>query len=370
MRHAQPHEPFDDIRRIAVLRGGGLGDLMFAEPAIRALAHAYPRARITLLCFPAQAALLRGRPSPVHRVEVLPVYPGVRPGTEDPAAAAAWLQRMRDQRFDLAVQVHGGGRFSNPFLLKLGARHTVGLATRDATPLERTMSYVYYQNEVFRALEVVGLAGARPVALEAALEVTPDDRARARLLLPEGDGPLLVIHPGATDLRRRWPADRFAEVAARAVDAGMRVAVVADVSERDLADGLVARARQALAPMVAGRLTSLAARADLGQLLGVFAHAHVVLGNDSGPRHLAQATGAATVGIFWIGNLINAGPLTRERQRALLSWTNRCPVCGVDVTQSGAERCEHDVSFVTDVTVQDVAEAVETLTARSRPLPV
>lgn len=370
MRRTEPHEPFNDIRRIAVLRGGGLGDLMFAEPAIRALAHAYPRAEITLLCFPAQAALLAGRPSPVHHVEVLPVYPGVRPGPEDPAAAAAWLQRMRDRRFDLAVQVHGGGRYSNPFLRELGARHTVGLATPDATPLERTMPYVYYQNEVFRALEVACLAGAAPVTLEAALEVTPEDRERARPLLPEGRGPLLVIHPGATDPRRRWPADRFAAVAARAVASGMRVAVVADDSESDIADGLVARARQSVASTAAGRLASLAGRADLGQLLGVFAHADVVLGNDSGPRHLAQATGVATVGIFWIGNLVNAGPLTRERQRALVSWTTTCPVCGVDVTRSGAERCEHDVSFVADVTVEDVADAVEALRARSHPLPV
>jgi ADP-heptose:LPS heptosyltransferase len=370
MRLAQRHQPFDDIRRIAVLRGGGLGDLMFAEPAIRALAHAYPRAEITLLCFPAQAAVLAGRPSPVQHVEVLPVHPGVRPGTHDPAAAQAWLERMRDQRFDLAVQVHGGGRFSNPFLLELGARHTVGLATPDAVQLERTVPYVYYQNEVFRALEVVALAGAEPVTVEAELAVTSDDRERARPLLPDGSGPLLVIHPGATDPRRRWPAERFADVAAQAVEAGMRVAVVADDSERHISEDIVVRARRSVAPADADRLVSLAGRVDLGQLLGVFAHAAVVLGNDSGPRHLAQATGAATVGIFWIGNLINAGPLTRERQRALLSWTNRCPVCDVDVTQSGAERCEHDVSFVTDVTVQDVVDAVEALTATSHPLPV
>lgn len=369
MRFATSHDPFDDVRRIAVLRGGGLGDLMFAEPALRALEHAYPEAEISLLCFPAQAALLAGRPSPVDHVEVLPVYPGIRPGATDPDAASAWLQRMRDRRFDLAVQVHGGGGFSNPFLLELGARHTVGLATADAEPLERTIPYVYYQHEVLRALEVVALAGARPVTLEAQLTVTDDDRRRAAPLLPPGGGPLLVIHPGATDPRRRWPADRFADVAAYAVETGMRVAVVADASEQEIADAIVARAARLVGPGRAASLASLAGRADLGQLLGVFAHAAVMVGNDSGPRHLAQATGAATVGIYWIGNLINAGPLTRERQRALLSWTTRCPECGVNVTQSGADRCEHDVSFVTDVPVQDVIDAVTELTARSRPLP-
>ena len=46
---------------------------------------------------------------------------------------------MRARRFDLAVQVHGGGRYSNPFLLRLGARHTVGTRTPDAAELERTL---------------------------------------------------------------------------------------------------------------------------------------------------------------------------------------------------------------------------------------
>ncbi|WP_394815455.1 glycosyltransferase family 9 protein, partial [Clavibacter michiganensis] len=42
------HETFPDVRSIAVLRGGGLGDLIFALPAMAALKAAYPGARITM----------------------------------------------------------------------------------------------------------------------------------------------------------------------------------------------------------------------------------------------------------------------------------------------------------------------------------
>ena len=52
-------ERFPDVARIAVLRGGGLGDLVFALPAIAALRSAYPGATITLLGSAAHAALLR-----------------------------------------------------------------------------------------------------------------------------------------------------------------------------------------------------------------------------------------------------------------------------------------------------------------------
>ena len=72
-------DPFPNVERIAVLRGGGLGDLMFAYPALSALSAAYPEASITLLGVPLHAELLRNRPGPVAEVEVLPYASGVRP---------------------------------------------------------------------------------------------------------------------------------------------------------------------------------------------------------------------------------------------------------------------------------------------------
>ncbi|GAA4055534.1 glycosyltransferase family 9 protein [Agromyces indicus] len=361
-----PLEPtFRDIRRIAVLRGGGLGDLLFAMPAISAFAAAYPDAELVLLGTPMHAELLSGRPGPVARVEVLPDAPGIR---EAGGAASEpvddFVARLRRHRFDLAVQLHGGGRNSNPFLLRLGARHTVGSATEDAAPLERTLPYVYYQHEVVRGLEVAGLAGAAPVDLEPAIEVLDEERRSADALLGPLDGPLVVVHPGATDPRRRWPVERFAHVVGALLDDGAEVALVGDPSDRrieaELASSLGASG---------GRLHRLAGRSGLGETAAVFERAAVVVANDSGPRHLAQAVGAATVGIFWFGNVVNAAPFGRGRHRVHLSFTTRCPVCGTDVTQVGwtADRCEHDVSFVDRVDADAVLADARQIMARTSP---
>lgn len=359
---APPAPRFDSVHRIAVLRGGGLGDLMFAMPAMRALAAAYPDARVTLLGSPMHADLLRGRPGAPHDVEVVPPTRGVREGAgEDPAETERFLERMRRRRFDLAVQVHGGGGFSNPFLLTLEARHTIGSRAANAAPLERNLPYVYYQHEVLRALEVAGLAGAAPVGLEPVVAVSTDEREAALGLLGADPGPVVVVHPGATDPRRRWPAERFAEVAARLADEGARVIVVGDSGERRLAQEIVRLARQAASDPARG-IESLAGELTLSQLTGLLAAADVVLANDSGPRHLAQAVGTRTVSVFWIGNVINGGPLSRGRHRVHISWTNRCPVCGADCTEvDAATRCEHDVSFVADVDVEPVYADVRAL---------
>ncbi|WP_258062109.1 glycosyltransferase family 9 protein [Arthrobacter sp. B0490] len=348
--------PFEDIRRIAVLRGGGLGDLMFALPAIAALKDRYPAARITLLGMPGHAALLDGRPGPVSEVLELPVSPGVRPGEEDARAVDRFFASVSGS-FDLAVQLHGGGRNSNPFLLRLGARHSIGTRTPDAVGLERSIPYVYYQHEVFRALEVVGLAGAVAQDLEPRVEVLPEEAVRAAQLT--GPGPVVALHPGATDPRRRWPSSSFAEVAVRAAADGCEVVVVGDATDVPTAEEIV---RLALRTDPTADVRSLAGQLTLGELTGVLDRSAVMVGNDSGPRHLAQAVGTPTVGVYWIGNVINAGAMGRSLHRVHFSWVARCPVCGVDVRQVGwtAERCEHDDSFVAavppDAVYADVAE--------------
>ena len=350
-------DKFEAVSRIAVLRGGGLGDLIFAIPAISALKAAYPEASITLLGTPAHKALIAATKSPVDEVQVLPFSEGVRPGPENEDELDRFFEDMRARRFDLAVQLHGGGRYSNPFLLRVGARHTVGTRTPDAASLERTVPYLYYQHEPLRALEVAGFAGAFPVDLEARL--APAEGLRPPSWVDDDGGqPLVAIHPGATDPRRRWPAERFAELAAACAADGFQVVVVGDESEQELAGRIVELA-------ASGPVRSVAGELDMAGLVALLAASAVVVGNDSGPRHLAQALGVPTVGIFWAGNVINAGALGRSLHRIHASWVTACPTCGIDVTQVGwtAPRCPHDDSVVADVAVRDVHEDVRSLAA-------
>ena len=142
-------------------------------------------------------------------VRVLPFAEGVRPGTEDTAELEAFFAEMRSEGFDLAVQLHGGGRFSNPFLNRLGARYTGGTANTGRGGTGRSVPYHYYQHEPSRALEVVGLAGAPPVELEARLRPLEQYATRAEGFAGDATAPLVTIHPGASDPRRRWPAARF-----------------------------------------------------------------------------------------------------------------------------------------------------------------
>lgn len=348
-----------EVRRIAVLRAGGLGDLLLALPAIRALEECYPEAEITLLGTAAAGELLGARPGAPHRFAVLPPIPGVGvPAADsvDPRAVQRFVREMREQRFDIAVQLHGGGRYSNPLVAGLRARCSAGPSAADAIALDRSIDYVYAQHEVLRWSEVAALVGAVPSVAGPALELTA---AEAAARGNRGRQPTVVIHPGASDPRRRWPVGCFAEVATQLVAAGVAVRLV---GSGDADAAACAEIASAVAPADRGRnsVEDLSGRLALPELATVLAGADVMVGNDSGPRHLAEALGARTVSVFWCGNLINAGPFGRARHRVQVSWTTECPVCGRECvrTDAGAERCPHDVSFVGDVPVEAVGRDV------------
>jgi ADP-heptose:LPS heptosyltransferase len=349
-----------NIARIAVLRGGGLGDLLLAEPAIRSLADTYPDAEIVLLGTPEHHELLTGRPSPVQEVRVLPVARGVYEPRGAPEDALELKRFFRNQAFDLAVQLHGDGRRSNLFLRRLGAVWTVGSRTPEAAELSRWLPFQRCQHETMRALEVVGLVGARPTAVEPHVALAPKDLAEAGPALAGLARPVLTVHPGASDPRRRWPASRFVDVMSAVADQASIVVVGTSTESDDVVDLMRDRG-------IAVR--SLVGELSLSGMLGVLRLSRIVLANDSGPRRLAQAVGTPTVSVYWLGDLINASPLGRGLHRTHISWTTQCPVCGAPCTREDLPGCEHNVSFVTDVPVDDVlADVTELLGEPARGL--
>ena len=322
------------VASIAVFPPNGLGDAMLTLPAIEALELAYPCARITLLGRAVHAALFRGRPGPIAEVYV------VGDSFEE---RLHHIDALRQRRFDLAVQLHGGGAQSNAFIRALQARVSIGAMAHDAPPLDRAIPYARHQQEVMRQLEIVALVGASPTIFDPRLAVTANDRAQLTEYVDVRE-PYIVLHPGATDKRRRWDPRRYARLARQLSARGYQIYVTGDSTER--AD---TRAVSDLSDVedLGGKLT-------IGALVALLARAELVVGNDTGALHLARAAGASTVTLYWLGNLINFAPLARARHRSLVSWRVHCPICRSEQVRV---RCPHDVSFVDDISYAEVETA-------------
>jgi heptosyltransferase-2 len=126
-------------------------------------------------------------------------------------------------------------------------------------------------------------------ALEPLTTLEERGRLRATLTaaLPGARG-IVFLAPGANELRRRWPATRFGEVAAGLVAEGLGIAVVGDRSDAAAAAEIAAR-------LPAGRVVDLTARLSVSETIAAMQAGSLFVGNDSGAMHMAASSGLPCV---------------------------------------------------------------------------
>jgi ADP-heptose:LPS heptosyltransferase len=103
-----------------------------------------------------------------------------------------------------------------------------------------------------------------------------------------------VLHPGAAAAARRWPAQRWAQVARTLLDRGHPVVLTGSTDERARCQRIAddATGSGGTQPAV------LAGRTSVAELAALVAHADVVISNDTGVAHLATTYETASVVIF------------------------------------------------------------------------
>ncbi len=320
----------DAPRRIAVLRALQLGDLLVATPALRAIRAAFPHATITLIGLPWTGALV-SRLRCVDDWLELPGYPGLPEHPPDVDALPAFFARARDRSFDLALQMHGSGPIVNDLVARLGATRCAGFHPR-GTPCPDATSFTPWPEqgrEIDRLLALTTFLGMPARGRRLELEVDDSDRQRLRRTLPAAfEARPIVVHPGARLPSRRWPVERFAEVADALADAGHPVVITGSAQER----GLVSSIRERMS----GSAIDMAGRTDLGTLAALIDRAAMIVANDTGVSHVAAARGTPSVIVSSGGDAARWAPLDTTRHR-VLHRDVACRPCGHVVCPTGHE---------------------------------
>ncbi|WP_214408225.1 glycosyltransferase family 9 protein [Pseudonocardia lacus] len=247
-----------------VLRALGLGDLLVAVPALRALRRARPEHRI-VLATPAALGPLAALTGAVDAVQ--------------PTAAISDLRRPPDGPPDLAVNLHGAGPQSHAALDATGPAARIGFGGPPGWPgptHAQALAADPHERELW-----CGLLERHGI---------PADPLDLRLDPPSRSDPAVVVHPGAAFGAKRWPVDRFAAVAA-ALDGPVPVVVTGSAAERERAERTAAAAGLPAARVLAGRTT-------LTELCALVAGARLVVSGDTGIAHLAAAVGTPSVVLF------------------------------------------------------------------------
>jgi len=298
------------VEKLAVFRGLYLGDLVAATGALSALRRGYPETEITLVSLPWATALAPHLPY-VDRLVPYPGAPGLDEGGDE-EDLEEFLARMRAERFDLAVNMHGRGPTSTELIVRFGARMTAGFTGTGITapPLDVEVPWEAEEHESRKLLLLAEKIGGASTGPEPELRVLEEDHRRARTLLPPGlRKPLALVHPGASVPEKRWPEEAFGSVAKGLIRHGYAVAVTGSSAERKLTSQVADLAPGAL---------DLGGQTDLSTLVALVAQANVLVSNDTGPAHLAYALKTPSVTTFGPSTDVRRwGPLSQRRHAVL-----------------------------------------------------
>jgi heptosyltransferase-1 len=338
-----------------------MGDILHALPAVTALRQAHPGWVIDWVVEPRWRALLAsdaGTETVIvqGRNPARPVVDGLhlastREWRKSPLSLktlheiSSLRRTLRASQYDAVIDLQGAVR-SAVIGRMAGSRRLIG----EDEPRERAARWLFTERVKTRGVHVI----EQDVELAAAvagddLRLTPpwlpiDPAADAwvdGILGGDGSRPVVLINPGAGWGAKRWPAERYAQVARGLIARGMRVLVNAGPGEEALADGVVQRAD-----------TATPLRCTLEQLIALSRRITLAVAGDTGPLHLACALGRPVVGIYGPTDPSRNGPFG-TRFRVLRSPLSRRDHSRHAATEAG----------LLTITPEDVLRAAEELIA-------
>ncbi|MBW8866921.1 MAG: glycosyltransferase family 9 protein [Acidobacteria bacterium] len=299
----RPSRP-TDLQRILLVRLREIGDVVFTTPAIAALRTRFPAAHLTYIVEPAAAPIVAGNPH-LNDIIVAPRTRGIRGSISDIALG----RRLRAQRYDLAIDFHGGPRASlltwlSSAPMRIGyeiAGRAWMYTHRVARP--RALRPRHSVENQWDLLAPLDIAAPDPVQFPMAMPLDPECAARvtdrlSRAGVSEHDR-LVVIHVSAGNPFRRWPAAHFVDLIAALAegDERRRIVVTSGPSEQDAAARVIAGARARLGSARAEQVVSCG-EFSLAELRALVDRAVLYVGGDSGPLHVAATTTVPIVGLY------------------------------------------------------------------------
>ena len=312
-----------DTPRILLVRLSAVGDCLHAVPVLAALRRRWPKAFLGWAIESGGHALLNGHPM-VDRFHVFPRRAFKRKeGTlfERMKLLSTFRKELKRERYDAAIDIQGLTK-SGLVAWWSGARLRIGFRGEESRELNTLLvnKRVPVPDEAVHIVDknlalLKGLGLEPPAKPEWAMpDYAPESAEMEKFLEPlklgrePGRRPFALVNPGATWFTKRWPPERFGQVAAGLIRHHHMpvVATWAGDEEKAAAEIILKTANSPEA--------HLAPPTDLRQLAALCAKASLFVGNDTGPLHMAVAVGTRSVAVFGASDPLRNGPFGREHR--------------------------------------------------------
>jgi ADP-heptose:LPS heptosyltransferase/GT2 family glycosyltransferase len=314
------HPLIGELKRILIVKLDHIGDFVTAMPSIDRLKKLFPAAELTVLVSTVCASLARSMAS-VDRVLEFNFFHArsgngpLRPGKR---IFADLKDRLAPYNFDIAIDLRQ--QFETREVLQCtGATWLAGYDIQNRFPwldvfVETTLNHRTVPKRVHAADSLLHLVDAVALASEgnrAAIPAITQDQARKALTGHPAMKdllfrvPLIAMQPGGGAEIKLWPAEHFAALADLLIERdGASIMLIGSEDEGRVAEKVLSKARHTRG------LFSLVGKITMRELPNVLLSSDLMIGNNSGPHHLAAGLSVPTVGIH--AGIIDAhewGPL-------------------------------------------------------------
>ena len=291
----------ETINHLTILMPSWVGDVVMASCVWRMARKKYPDAIISGVIRPNLAPLLEGI-SAFDEVLPLDMKSSVFAAAKKLKATNSDAIILLPNSFRSALIARlakipiraGYMRDRRSWLLTDGV-----IVEQQQTPTPTSEYYLHLVNELFDMKEVPALP---TIGVSDSHQDTLEDFSK----------PIVLLVAGASKPLKRWSPKRFAEVADALHELGATCCAIGSPEEHELVQEIVRVAKSPVHDLTRSGVT-------LGSLQGVVQQAALVITNDTGPRHLAVASGVPTITLY--------GPTDYR-------WTQYA--------------CEHDIALVAD----------------------
>ncbi len=273
--------------KVLIVKIAAVGDVVMALAMLEPFLQKDPDAQITWVCGKTVEPLLR-QVGKIHELIVVDEAKLLKGGFIPKALALAGVwAKLLGRRFDLAVTGHSDPRYR---LLSLPASAAIRRGFgKQADGRTGPVSGRYHADEYARL--ATGADG--PTAVKASIPILrlPLPAELEQILQPGKK--IVALAPGGArnilrdDALRRWPLENYAQLAEKFLRDGFQVLVTGSLSDFWI--------RESFKNMA---VTDLVGQTPLPDLIALYGKCHLVVTHDSGPLHLAVASGVPVLALF------------------------------------------------------------------------
>lgn len=296
----------DKIRKILAVRTAYVGDIIMTIPVLRPLKEMFPYAKVSFLTGRREAEILKGNPyiDQILIYDALWFYPtDIWKGISD---YFKMIRRLRNERFDLAIDFRGDIRDILFILFLSGAYHRISYGVGGGSyllthvvPFKKINHKISYHLDILRSLGGNINASKPEIYLSSAEEGFRKAVFKANDIL---DSDLVVgIHPGGRKKLKCWYPGGYAELINRLIrDFAAKIVITGSPGEIDLVEKIKSQAPE--------KTISLCGKTTLRELASLIRGFDLFITGDSAPMHIASALGTPLVAIFGPSKSWETGP--------------------------------------------------------------